>query len=108
MVYHVSLAARAERDLAQVYEQIHAADSDHARNWYFGLRKAILSLRRMPERCPVAAENRALRHLLYGRKPRVYRIIFRINKKGQKVDVLHLRHGARQKLKKIDFGKKSR
>ncbi|MGH9511744.1 MAG: type II toxin-antitoxin system RelE/ParE family toxin [Terriglobales bacterium] len=103
MAYRVNLAARAERDLAQLYEQIHAADSHHANNWYYGLRAAILSLRRMPERCPVAPEDSTLRHLLYGRKPHVYRIIFRINKKSRQVDVLHLRHGARRRLRKSDL-----
>lgn len=102
MAYRVNLAARAERDLAELYDQIHAAGSDHARNWYFGLHAAILSLRRMPERCPVAPENKTLRHLLYGRKPHVYRVIFRISKEWRTVDVIHIRHGARKKLPKSD------
>jgi toxin ParE1/3/4 len=44
-------------------------------------------------------ENAQLRHLLYGNKPHVYRVIFRVIEKQKRVDVLHIRHGARDKLK---------
>jgi mRNA-degrading endonuclease RelE of RelBE toxin-antitoxin system len=36
--------------------------------------------------------------LLYGRKPHVYRVIYRVLEKQKRVDVLHIRHGARQDL----------
>ena len=37
------------------------------------------------------------RHLLYGRLPHVYRILFTID--GSTVYILHIRHGSRQPLK---------
>ena len=44
MAYLVSIAPRAERDLANLYEYINAEHSDAAPNWYTGLKRAILSL----------------------------------------------------------------
>jgi toxin ParE1/3/4 len=44
-----------------------------------------------------------LRHLLYGRKPYVYRVIYRVVERQKQVEVLHIRHGARQKLKSSDL-----
>jgi plasmid stabilization system protein ParE len=38
MVYFVEVAARAERDLASLYDQINAGSSDTARKWYRGHR----------------------------------------------------------------------
>jgi len=39
-----------------------------------------------------------LRHLLYGHKPHVYRLIYRIVEKPKRVEVLHIRHGAMNKF----------
>ena len=47
-------------------------------------------------------ENDKLRHLLYGNKPRVFRAIYRVAEKQKQVDVLHIRHGARQAFKGSD------
>jgi plasmid stabilization system protein ParE len=96
MEYTVNLTARAERDLATLYEDINAPDSEAARNWYFGLKREILSLRALPLRCPVAPENANLRHLLYGRGHNTYRVIYRVSR--TQVDVLHIRHGARKQM----------
>jgi len=103
MAYLVSITPRAERDLADVYEEINAADSDVAIKWYRGLKKAILSLNEQPNRCPVTPENRNLRHLLYGHKPHIYRTIFRVLERLKHVEVLHVRHGARRKFKASDL-----
>jgi len=99
MTYAVEIAARAERDLTHLYEQIDASHSEAARKWYRGLKRAILSLEKHPNRCPATPENNDLRHLLYGRQLRSYRIIYRILEEQKRVVVLHIRHGARQKLK---------
>ena len=103
MAYLVSITSRAERDLASLYESIHAADSERARQWYFGLKEAILGLREMPNRNPVTRENKRLRQLLYGRKPNVYRVIFRVKSKGRQVEIIHIRHGARQRFRASDL-----
>ena len=103
MAYLVKITARAERDLALLYEDINAADSEAARHCYEGLKKAILSLARQPKRCAIARENKRLRHLLYGRKPNVYRVIYRVSERRRQVDVLHIRHGARRKFRAHDL-----
>ena len=98
MAYPVSLTARAQRDLALLYREVNAGRSAAARKWYEGLRNAILSLESHPNRCPVTPEAPKLRHLLYGKKPHVYRVIYRVLEKPKQVDVLHIRHGARRKI----------
>jgi plasmid stabilization system protein ParE len=96
MAYLVKVTLRAERDLASLYEEIHAEHSAAALRWYRGLKKAILSLEERPTRCPVTRERAQLRHMLYGRKPHVYRILFNIV--GDTVNVIHIRHGRRKPL----------
>ena len=102
MAYLVNLSARAQRDLAQIYRRINAADSDAALKWYRGFRQAILSLEEQPNRSPVTPGNDKLRHLLYGNKPHIYRAIYRVVEKQKQVDVLHIRHGARSGFKGSD------
>ena len=103
MAYLVNITSRAERDLAQLYWQIDAEYSDAALKWYRGLKPAILSLEEQPNRCPVTRKSDKLRHLLYARKPHIYRVIFRVLEKSEHVEVLHIRHGARQKLNASDL-----
>jgi toxin ParE1/3/4 len=103
MAYRVRVTPRAEQDLDALYRQIRAADSQVARQWYLGLRAAMLRLREMPGRCPKTLENKKLRHLLYGRKPHLYRVIFRIRIKLGLVEILHIRYGARRKFRASDL-----
>lgn len=88
MAYAVSITPRAERDLALLYEEINAASFD----------AALTCLAEMPYRCPKTPESNRLRHLLYGNKPHVYRVIYRILEKPKRVEVLHIRHGARRRF----------
>lgn len=99
MAYLVNLTSRAGRDLAHLYGEINAGNFDAALKWYRGLKEAILSLEDYPNRCPATPEKKELRHLLYGTKPHVYRVIFRVLEKQKQVDVLHIRHGARRRLR---------
>jgi toxin ParE1/3/4 len=103
MAYVVNITSRAERDLAHLYRKINAEYSDLTLKWYRGLKEAILSLEEQPNRCPVTRKSDKLRHLLYGHKPHIYRVIYRVLEKQKLVEVLHIRHGARRKLKPSDF-----
>lgn len=103
MAYLISITRRAERDLAMLYAEINAQHSGTALEWYRGLKRAILSLANHPHRCPVTRRSDKLRHLLYGHKPHVYRVIYRVIKKQKRVEVLHIRHGDRRKLKRADL-----
>jgi toxin ParE1/3/4 len=101
MAYLVNVTARTERDLALIFAGIDAEHSDAALNWCRRLKEAILSLDEHPKRCPETSENARLRHLLYGNKPDIYRVIYRIAEKDRQVDVLHIRHGARHRFKRL-------
>jgi toxin ParE1/3/4 len=103
MAYVVNTTAHAERDLAGLYRQVNAEYSDAAMEWYLGFKAAILSLEQQPNRCPLTRKKDKLRHLLYGRKPHIYRVIYRVLEKQKQVEVLHIRHGARRKLKPSDL-----
>lgn len=103
MAYVIEITARAERDLAGLYAEIDALNSASGRKWYRGLRNAVLSLEKMPCRCPTTRENPRLRHLLYGRKPHIYRVIYRVIERGERVEILHVRHGAMSDFKTSDL-----
>jgi len=103
MTYLVSITARAERDITSLYNEIDARHSPAALKWYIGLREAILSLEELPYRSPITREKARLRHLLYGRKPNVYRVSYRVLEKQKQVEVLHIRHGAMRKFAVTDL-----
>src|SRR5258708_3640118 len=96
MAYRVRMTPRSQRDLLDLYRRIGAQSSDAALTWYRGLKRAIRSLRDNPNRCPETPESERFGHLLYGAKPHIYRVIYQVAEKQKEVDVLHLRHGARQ------------
>jgi plasmid stabilization system protein ParE len=104
MAYAVNITPRAEADFIDLFYQVNARESDAALRWYRGLKEAVLTLRDHPERCPVTPEKRQLRHLLYGNKPDVYRVIFRVMERQKRVDILHIRHGARMRFTASDIG----
>ncbi len=102
MIYHVEFAERARRDLDEIYKSKQVAHVQAAAAWFNGLESVFETLACFPNRCPAIPENkhrkRDVRHLFYGSKPHVYRIIFEIKVKRQKVLILTIRHGAREPL----------
>ena|SRR5271168_2813138 len=105
MAYLVEFSVRAAHDLEILYREKYAAELDSAARWYNGLEEEAIGW--YPHRCPPAAEarklKRKLRHLLYGKKPHVYRVIYEVDDLRQAVWVFTIRHGARQKLKPSDL-----
>jgi plasmid stabilization system protein ParE len=99
MAYRVKLMPRAQRDLSEIYDWIGAESSNAAFAWYRRLRESIGTLGNSPRPCPISPEDPNLRHLLYGEKPHVYRVIYRVLEKQRQVHVLHIRHGARRAFK---------
>jgi toxin ParE1/3/4 len=102
MEYQISILPRAERNLRLIYTDVNAEHSVAAQRWYRKLRRSIRALRNNPNRCPVTHENRELRHLLFGHKPHIYRVIFRVFENQKSVVVLHVRHAARRELMSVD------
>lgn len=83
MTFRVETTAEAEQDADAILEWLlseHAGET--GMRWFADLHDAIASLAELPARCPLAPENAAfpfeVRHLLYGQKPHVYRILFTI------------------------------
>jgi toxin ParE1/3/4 len=95
MPYLVRFSDRALRDLEIIYEFIEADVSESAFKWFNDLSEAIYGLEHFPERGATTPENRKLRHLLFGKKPDTFRIIYTVDKRKQAVNVLHIRHAAR-------------
>ena len=101
MAFRIEYSTEAEADLNSILEWLisqHAGQP--ALRWFEGLVEAVASLSEMPQRCPLAPENKRfpfeVRHLLYGRKPHIYRIIFTVE--SDKVVILHVWHGRRRPL----------
>jgi toxin ParE1/3/4 len=96
MTYLVNITSRAERDLVLLYAQIKAEYSHAARKWYLGLKELILSLEEHPNRCRIIRKKDKLRHMLYGRKPHVYRVIYRVleNRNKSKCCISGMAQGA--------------
>src|ERR1700738_1821260 len=99
MAYHIEFAEREARDLEALYVEKNATESQAASPWCNGLEEAIYALASYPHPCPAAPEarnlRRELRHLLYGKKPHVYRVIYEVDELRQTVWGFTVRHGAR-------------
>ena len=96
MTYRVDITARAAHDLDNVYRYIEAEQSKQAVTWFNGLYEALQSLTSSPHRSPLIKEASPLRHLLYGNKPHIYRIIYSVDDNRKIVTILTIRHGARK------------
>lgn len=91
------------RDLAEIYDYIHADTSDRAHDWFNRLNDMILSLDEFPSRGTRTPELRELRELFFGRKPHIYRIIYDVDAENHEVNVLHIRHSARRRFDPSDL-----
>jgi plasmid stabilization system protein ParE len=101
MTFRVETTPAAEGEAQAILEWLLDQQAGEAGlRWFLNLEQAIQSLTRFPERCSLAPENDRfpfeVRQLLYGRRPHVYRILFRIER--DTVYVLHIRHGRRLRL----------
>ena len=99
MAFRVEITEEAQRDAYGILDWLISEQAGQAGlQWFRGLENAIASLANLPMRCPLAPENAAasfeVRHLLYGRKPHVYRVLFTIN--SDRVVILHIWHGRRR------------
>jgi plasmid stabilization system protein ParE len=98
MTFRVEISSSAENDTVTILEWLLSEQAgDTGLQWFLAMEKAIASLANFPERCPLAPESGrfpyAVRQLLYGRKPHVYRIVFSIE--GASVRILRIFHGRR-------------
>jgi toxin ParE1/3/4 len=103
MEYQVDFTDRASRDLDLVYKNINAEHSVAALKWFRDLKRSIDTLENLPNRCPITRKQNELRHLLFGNRPHVYRVIFRVVEEQKCVLILTIWHSARRDLKSIDL-----
>jgi plasmid stabilization system protein ParE len=100
MAFRVEITEEAERDAEDILAWLISEDAgETGLRWFQGLEEAVSSLSTFPGRCALAPENKefpfAVHHLLYGRKPHVYRVIFKME--SETVYILRIRHGRRQR-----------
>jgi toxin ParE1/3/4 len=98
MTFRVRLLPEAAEDAEKLYWRVVEVAPLRGQEWYNGLIAALYTLNSNPRRCPIVSDpplsKRQVRHLLYGTKPHVYRILFRVLEEHQTVEVLPIRHGA--------------
>jgi plasmid stabilization system protein ParE len=83
MEYHVVLADSAKDDADSLYQWVIERAPLRGPEWFERLLDCLYSLNHSPGRCPLAPEatrsHREIRHLLYGKRRNVYRILFEID-----------------------------
>ena len=99
MAFRVEITDEAQRDARSILDWLISEQAGKSGlEWFQGLENAIASLAELPVRCALAPENASasfeVRHLLYGRKPHVYRILFTVE--SNRVVILHIWHGRRR------------
>lgn len=111
MAYRVDISQPAATDAENAFLWIRAESEQRAAAWFRGLLKAVNSLEKFPERCPVAPESRAflieVRQLFYGKGRQQYRILFGISidpDTDQNVVLIYrIRHGAQRYLEGLEI-----
>lgn len=96
MGFKIEYSQRAEADLDAILTWLIEQQAGHAGlRWFEGLQAAVDTLRELPQRCPLMKKdprvNFEVRQLFYGKKPHVFRVLFRII--GHNVIVLRIRRG---------------
>jgi plasmid stabilization system protein ParE len=100
MSYTVHITDRAISDVDTAVARIAQQAPRNAANWHVRLLTSLQSLEYNPRTYPLAEEAQdlkiELREMLFGKRSGVWRILFTIE--GDKVNVLHVRHAARDRL----------
>lgn len=102
MAYKLVIFPQAESDIGEAVAYLSERAPEATQRWYTLVKSEIESLAEMPARCPLSSEATKLgvelRQLLYGKRPGIYRIVFRILQESREVHVIAVRHGARKSL----------
>jgi toxin ParE1/3/4 len=105
MEYRVEFRPKAKHDLETLFRHIIQEAPLRGPQWMSSLEDAIHTLREMPERGLIVRRfskpTAAVRQLLYGRYPHVYKVYFTIE--ASTVWILHIRHGARREPKRREL-----
>lgn len=102
MAYQVALTDSAKADSDSIYRWVISQAPGLGRRWFEGLLDALYSLEQLPRRCPLAREaemaKRDIRCLLFGKRRGIYRILYEVQERRNRVWILHIRHGALRDL----------
>ncbi|MDX2100881.1 MAG: type II toxin-antitoxin system RelE/ParE family toxin [Leptolyngbyaceae cyanobacterium bins.59] len=105
MAFRVEITVAAKLQIQEDYLWYKQNLPSFADPWLDGLLKALDTLKKFPNRCPLAPENDAfqeeVRQLLYGKQRNAYRILFTLRE--DIVYVLHVRHHAEARLTAEDI-----
>jgi plasmid stabilization system protein ParE len=97
MAYKLKVTRRAMAEAYQTYEWLAKQSASGAARWLRDLFAKIETLKKHPDRCPLAEESpefrQEIRELLFTRRRNVHRILFTIHEST--VIVLYIRHSAR-------------
>lgn len=100
MQFQVIITPSAKADIFEINTWLLENYPDSAESWLWGISQAVTSLSKFLERCPVSPESEAfdvvVRQLIYGKKPKTYRILFSIQ--DEKVYVLRVRSTKQKSL----------
>jgi hypothetical protein len=92
------MSKRTKANLRHIFKAIRVIHSPVAEEWFRGLELAIYSLESLPQRHPLTGEGTEIRHLLYGSKPRRYRVLYKVAEAKLVVNVVQIRHWAQHRL----------
>ena len=96
MKYQVIVTPEARAGIRESFGYIRERSTLHAARWLHALDGKIDTLKRFPERCPLARESEYfdedLRQLVF----KSHRIVFTIAGKEKRVYALHVRHAGRR------------
>lgn len=99
LAYRAVVTDAAAADLHDLGFYLETKAPHVARRWLRGLMHSIDSLALSPARCALAPEaetfEKELRHLLYGRRRNIYRIVFLIKPAARVDEIVRVMHGAR-------------
>lgn len=97
MPFKVEIALEAAKEIEEIYLYIAQDSPGDAARWYFAIHDKIQTLKELPNRCSVAFESRfysyEIRNLICGS----YRVLFRVKEPEQTVQILHVKHGSRER-----------
>jgi plasmid stabilization system protein ParE len=97
MAFKLKVTRRAMAEAYQTYEWLAKQSTSAAAKWIGDLFAKIETLKKNPERCPLAEESpefkQEIRELLFGRGRNVHRVLFTV--RDSTVVVLYIRHSAR-------------
>ena len=104
--WHTALGSPValQRDLDAIYIAVGANTQTRLFVGSTAWRRHLFTLRNSPHRCPTTPEDPPYRHLLYGKKPQRLSSDLTASSNSEKnVEILHIRHGARQAFQPGDL-----